>query len=126
MARVTPNDVRQIMTSDIAVEDAVIRTFIEAANLVITNTFEYDATTSSELKRELERWLTAHMLAMTVHKIAQTEQIGDANIRYTGYFGTGLDATPYGQVLKDMDTSGKMLNMGKREVTVYAVRSFDD
>lgn len=124
MARVTATEVKEIMDGA-TVEDTTVDAFITAANLVITDVFEYDTDTSTALKTELEKWLTAHMLAMTLEKTTQQEQVGEASVKYTGLFGRGLDSSPYGQMLKVLDVSGRLANLGKRKVTVYAIPNFD-
>jgi hypothetical protein len=99
--------------------------YIKAANLMVTNIFSGDTVTSEELKEEIEKWLAAHMVSSTVWKTAKREKLGEAEVEYTGKFGEDLSSTPYGQMVKVLDTTGKMNNLGKREVVMYSITSFE-
>jgi hypothetical protein len=124
MARVTPTEVKTIM-DNCTLTDPVILTFILASNQVVTKVFGYSATEDT-LYKEIERWLTAHMIASTISRTTSDEKIGDVSVKYTGQWGKNLDSTPYGQMVKVLDTSGKISNLGKGEATIYAVKSFDE
>lgn len=124
MARVTAQDVKEILETNLA--DQIIDTFITAANLTVTEVLGNDITLSDNQKTEIERWLTAHLVACTRQQQAQGEKVDDAAITYQGKTDKGLDATFYGQQVKVLDTTGKMANrIGKKAATIYAVTSFD-
>jgi hypothetical protein len=75
---------------------------------------------------EVERWLSAHLLASTRERQVQTEEVGQAKVAYNSKLGLGLDSTTYGQQVKLMDSSGLLANLGKRNASIYAVTSFDE
>jgi hypothetical protein len=121
-ARVTATEVKGIMDNCTTL-DATVNTFIEAGTLIIDKIFGEGDT--SNLTKEIERWFVAHMLASTVARTADTEKLGDAQIKYTGQWGKKLESTPYGQMVLVLDTTGKMANVGKMAASIYAVKKFD-
>ena len=124
MARVTHDEVKEIM-DNCTVTDAIVDTFIGAATELITQVFT-DGTVGDTLLKEIERWLTAHMLASTLSRTTSDEKLGDASVKFTGVWGKRLELTPYGQMVLILDTSGKMANAGKMAASIYAVEEFDE
>jgi len=125
MARVTAAEVKTIMDG-CTIADAIIDTFIVGANEVITVAFSGNSDVSDTLLKELERWLTAHMIASTIYRTTSEEKIGDASAKYTGEWGKKLESTPYGQMVLILDTTGIMGQVGKAQASIYAVKSFDE
>lgn len=126
MARVTIAEVEEIMeVLPSWITDVKITAFITSANLMVTDVYEYNTEVTTSMKKEIERWLTAHMISATLNRMAQQEQVGEASLRYIGYFGKGLEATPYGQMVLTLDTTGDIQKLGKRAATIYAIPSFD-
>lgn len=106
--------------------DPVVDAFITTANLIVTDVLGSDTTLSTAQLTEIEKWLTAHLLASTREKQEQKEKVGDADVTYQGKTGMGLDATMYGQQVKILDTTGKMAQkLGKKSATMTAVENFD-
>ena len=124
MARTTAAEVLQII-DNCTISTTIVDEFITAANLTITEILGSDTSLSTAQKTEIERWFTAHMLAVTIWKTTSTERLGDASVTYTGQFGQGLSASPYGQMVLLLDTTGKMGNIGKRKASIFAITSFD-
>ena len=125
MERVTADDVLAIM-DNCNLDSDVIDVYILAANRFVTSVYTDDTITSEELKREIERWFTAHMITSTRFRMASKEKIGDAEITYTGKWETGLSSTPYGQMVMQLDTTGKIARTGKSSATILAVKSFEE
>lgn len=126
MARVTAEEVLDIMDSDCVVSSIALTAMITAANTIITKVFKTNTdVTDAELK-ELERWLSAHIVASTLYRMATMERVGDAEVKYMGSFGQQLDSTPYGQMVKLLDTTGELAKAGKLAVSFYAVPNFDE
>lgn len=123
--RTTNARVLQIM-DNCTTSTTIIDRLITAASAVVDKVFESDSEISDTLLEEIECWLTAHMLASTLHRSTTNESLGDASVTYTGSFGEGLKSTPYGQMVLSLDTSGKMLRQGKQVASIYAIPSFDD
>lgn len=123
--RVTATEVLEIM-DNCTVEESVVDSIIIAANAIIDKVFEGDATVGTTLLKEMERWLTAHMIASTLSRMASVEKLGEAEITYTGKWGEKLNSTPYGQVVLTMDPTGKMAKAGRAGASIYAVPNFDE
>ena len=124
MARTSAAEVLQIL-DNCTLSTTIIDVYVEAANLVVTNVLGDDTTLGASLKEEIERWFTAHMIASTLWRTAKVEELGDAKVQYTGKWGESLSSTPYGQMVKQLDTTGKMGNLGKKAASIYAVTSFE-
>lgn len=124
MARVTVGEVKEIL-DDCNLTDPVIEAFIKGANVLVTKAFEDDTTLGEDLKKEIERWMTAHMIASTVERMAKKEGAGGASIEYTGQFGENLSSTPYGQTVLILDTTGLMSSLGGKTASITAIKSFD-
>lgn len=124
--RTTSAEVLQIM-DNCTVSTTIIDSFITSANALINKLFEYDIDDMpSTLLEEMERWLTAHMIASSLQRTTDTERLGDAEVKYTGKWGENLGSTPYGQMVMTLDYSGRMKSLGKGRAGIHAVPQFDD
>ena len=129
--RTSATEVKQI-NDGCTLSDPIVDAYITAANLVITEVFSNDTTTSTAILAEIERWYAAHIIASTVWRAPAREKVGDAEIEYGSkveYVGEGYDrlsATTYGQTAMQLDPTGKMNSIGKRAATIYAIKSFDE
>jgi hypothetical protein len=124
-ARVTASEVKEIM-DNCTLSDTIVDVYITGANALVTAILGDDTTISSTLLMEVERWYAAHMIASTTHRSAVSEKLGDASVKYADTFREGLMSTPYGQMVLQLDTTGKMGAVGMRRATIRAVDSFDD
>lgn len=124
MARTTAAEVKEIM-DNCTLEDDIVYVYIVAANALVTKILGDDTTIGSVLLEEIERWFTAHMIASTRWRTTTREKIGDASVEYTGEFKQNLSSTPYGQMVMQLDVTGKMGNVGKKAASIHAVTSFD-
>jgi hypothetical protein len=123
-ARVTATEVKAIM-DNCTTADAVVTVMIGAATELIDEVFSNNTEVSTTLLKEIERWLTAHMLASTLSRTTSDEKVGDAEVKYTGKWGSKLESTPYGQMVLTLDFTGKMAKMGKIGASITAIESFD-
>ena len=123
--RVTAAEVKEIM-DNCTTSDAIVNTLIGAASAVVDKVFTGDFTMTTAMLKEVERWLTAHMIASTLSRTTSDEKLGDAQVKYTGKWGEGLKSTPYGQMVLTLDVTGKMAKTGKMGVSVYAIPNFDE
>lgn len=124
MARTTATGVKQIL-DNCSLDDAIVNAYITAANLVVTEVFENNSEHSNTMLIEIEKWFTAHMIASTRWRTVESETVGDASVKYTGKYGLGLDFTPYGQMVQQLDTENLMSSLGKKGASIYAVKSFE-
>lgn len=121
-ARITATEVKAILdTSELS--DPIIDSFILGATALVNSVF--GVTDVTALTKEIERWLTAHLIASTVERMAEREGAGGASITYTGKYGENLSSTSYGQMVLTLDTTGKMAGLGRPNATIFAVPSFD-
>lgn len=124
MARTTSIEVKEIL--DTALTDAVVESYINIANAIVTDELSGSTLMSAAQLEEIERWLTAHMITSTKERMGKSEKLGDASITYTGEFGMGLDSTTYGQMVKFLDKTGALAAMGKKKITFKAITSFEE
>lgn len=124
MARITASEVKEIM-DNCTTDDNVIDVFIGAATALIDKIYAEDTTVTDTLLKEIERWLTAHMIASTVFRTTSDEKLGDATVKYTGQWGKKLESTPYGQMVLTLDPTGLMANTGKMGASIYAIPEFE-
>jgi len=120
--RATVQDIRIIM-DEIVLSDAIIEAYITSANVMVSNALG-DGTTP--VLKEIERWVTGHMIAVTRERQAKKEEAGGAKIEYTGTYGEFLRMTSYGQMALSLDISGKLslTSFILRPATIYAIKSF--
>ncbi len=98
--RVTASEVKEIIDTEIA--DSDVGVCIKGANLMI-DTYLANQNLSADLLKEIERWLAAHLVAMSKDPTERNIRVGEAEVRFTGDFGKGLEATRYGQVVLSLD-----------------------
>ena len=127
--RVTADGVKEIIPG-CTLGDPAIDMFIVGANTVINQTLS-GAGVSDATLTEMERWYAAHLISSTNYRLPAREKVGDAEVEYGSkveYVGKGYDrlsATPYGQMVLDLDPTGKMNTVGKRAVKIFAIPSFE-
>ena len=115
--RITAAEVRDIMDATV-LTDPIIGTYILGANTLINSVLGIGIT---DILKEIERWLTAHLIAISRERMAKKEEAGGAKIEYIGDYGAGLDSTPYGQMVQILDTTGAMATLMMKKATTYAV-----
>jgi len=121
-ARVTATEVIAIM-ANAELSTTKVDSFIAGANALVNASF--GAGDASAITKEIERWLTAHLLASTIERTASQEAAGGASVTYTGKFGERLSSTPYGQMVLVLDTAGLMMEFPhKQKVSIFAVPNF--
>lgn len=110
--RVTPTDVDAIIRDYDT--DIDLAPFITMANVLTDKVSSKD--TDSELTTgqlvEIERLLSAHFYDQRDHDL-ENEITGDAEGKYTGKFGMGLERTRHGQDAMMLDTTGYLRKISK-------------
>lgn len=123
--RVTEAEVRNIMNDmDSAVASATVTACITAANALVTAVCTGLGTA---LAKEVERWLSAHFVAIGDMKIASQSANG-ASESYQHAVAIGLNVTMYGQQAIALDTTGglaSVANTGARKTTYLKVLAPD-
>lgn len=105
MARATVDQVRAIITTEL--EDSAIEAYLESASNMVGEWFSGVSATET-LLTEIERWVTAHLIAMSKERQAKEEGAGGAYIKYVGLYGTGLKTTTYGQTAIEIDVTNTL------------------
>lgn len=125
-ARVTATEVKAILSSRVSarLSDATVNSFIAGATLLVDNAIGSATDLSDDLKKEIERWFTAHMISCSIERMAESEGADGTSIKYTGRYGKGLESTPYGQTVISLDATGRMAALGKQAASMTAVASF--
>jgi len=96
-----------------ALTETEISPYLKTASLVV-DTYLAGEGMSATLLREIELYLAAHFAAFVRDRPAVEEIIDEAEIRYpANSLGKNLDATPYGQIAKSLDSSGKLNAIGE-------------
>ena len=121
----TVSDVQTLM-QDTTINSAYITSVLTTVDLILTKIYEdSDCVISNDLLTQLQKYYAAHIIASTTSRIARTEKLGEAQVEYAGKYGSGLDSTPYGQMVKLIDPCGMIAKSGKIAATIYAIKSFD-
>lgn len=123
MARVTAAEVKEIINTSLT--ETQVTPYITSANVYVTDRLGSSTLAASTLK-EIERWFTAHMIASTQERISKSEEAGGARIEYVGEYGEGLKSTPYGQMCISLDTTGLLVQEGKKKISFYVLGRGDD
>ena len=101
-----------------------IEAYIGIASGMVDDVAAVGTLTGSKLA-DLERFLTAHLIVITKERRGIEEEIGgDTRIKYSDIFGEGLNATEFGQMVAQLDTTGTLRALGKKRVYFKAVTSF--
>ena len=118
-ARVNDAEVKEIIDTSLTTT-----AFITAANLTVNNYLGGTDLDDDTLK-EIERWLSAHFVAIRDPKI-RSEGMGKATQVYeVGLMGKSLEFTSWGQQVLLLDSSGKLRNAGKRASKIEAINFTD-
>lgn len=99
-ARVTEEEVREILTTSLT----SLTAFISTANVMVTEELVGEGLSDDRLK-EIERYLAAHFACIASPR-KRDEKVDVASATYRGKTDMGLDATLYGQQAKILDTTG--------------------
>ncbi|MFW6002556.1 MAG: hypothetical protein ACOCQD_04380 [archaeon] len=122
MATATVDEVRAIIDTNI--EDTNVESYIDSASSLLSIWFS-GVTASQELLTELEKWVAAHLIAMTKERQAKEEGAGGAYIKYAGVFGTGLKTTSYGQTAIEIDTTNTLRSVSGKQIKFFAIKEGD-
>lgn len=115
--RVTPAEVIVIM--DTSLTETQMQPFVDLANSMVNEHLLGEGVATATLGK-IELQLSAHYAAAFKDRIAESQKIGDASIKFIGKFDMGLDLTPYGQMAKSLDPTGILaeLDLGAAEIEV--------
>lgn len=106
--RVSAVEVQEIINTELTT--GRIETFISGAATFIENALAGKSLSEDHLK-ELQRWMSAHLIATTSERQLQKASAGPASATYFGVPGKGLEGSTYGQAVLNMDFTGTLAEM---------------
>ena len=112
MPRVTAAEVKQVF--DTSLEDDRLVPFIAQADLIIDEELVGRDLSDARLKL-ISQHLSAHYASLALDRRADQEGVAGATITYQGRTGMGFNATQYGQTALELDNSGRLRYLMKRE-----------
>ena len=116
---VTAAEVKQIISTTLG--DTIVDAYISDADEMLNQILSGDTTLSAGVKKAMEKWLTAHMIACTQTRMEVEAGAGGAYIKYANVYGENLKSTPYGQMVLTLDTTGNFAALGGRSARLIAV-----
>jgi uncharacterized protein (DUF1697 family) len=120
--RTNAADVKAIIATSLT--ESEVDVYIADANALVNAILGEEGLTDA-LLTTIEKWVSAHLIAMTKSRQPQYKKIGDGAESYPK-LGMNMQTTTYGQTALAFDTSGKLANTGKKRIKIEAVPSFDD
>lgn len=121
--RTTAAEVQAIIETSLT--ETQIDAIIVSSNVYVTARLG-STTLSDEVLKEIERWMTAHMIASGKERQAEQEEAGPAKIKYAGKTGLGLQSTSYGQMCLSLDTTGELAKESRRPISIQALSSLEE
>lgn len=118
MANVTATEVKLII--DTSLSDEIIDAFISGAYEALEEAFS-EVSISEGLRKELERWVAAHLIASTREQQLQEAAAGSAKAKFQGKTGMDLRSTFYGQNALSLDYTGTLASLGGKGVSIKAI-----
>jgi len=107
--RVTEAEVEEIIDIDSSLSTTA---FITAANALVTAVC-VDSSLTTTLLKEIERWVSAHFIAMSKDPRAVKEKAGPISTDFGFKQEIGLKNTTYGQTAINLDISGALGQLAK-------------
>ncbi len=118
--RTTATDVEELLAANWDDETSVTP-YIQTANMLVNRVVVLAARlpspivfTAAELEL-IERWLAAHCYCQT-DMLYQSKSTGGASASFQGQTAMHLESTRYGQMAMDLDYSGVLATINKRQV----------
>ena len=110
---------------DTSLENDAIVPFIELASRMVDDKLTGQGMSDDKLK-DIETWLTAHLIAITKERQARSEKVGDITFEFTDIESTGLRSTTYGQMAVMLDDSGALEKASKKRAYIKSIAQYPD
>lgn len=117
--RTTISDVRIVIPTGL--EDLEISGLMKIANRMVTTVLSTTVLEESTM-RDIETWLTAHLIAMGKERQTREERVGDMWLKFSENKEQFLLSTTYGQMVLMLDTSGSFQSASKMRASIQAIR----
>lgn len=119
-ARTTKTAVRYVI--DTALEDDEIDAMITQANLMVTRVVG-SAGLADDVLKDIETWLTAHLIAIGKERQPLSEKVGDIWLTFEKRGGKGfLEMTTYGQAVLFLDPTGNFQKSSLKRASIVAIK----
>lgn len=115
MARTTAAEVQAILLDNYDGTSS-LTAFIKTANIVVNrlSALDSDSVLDADTLEEIECYLAAHYYAHA-DQLKQAESTGRSSMTYQGQTAMGFRSTQYGQTALELDFSGNLSTMGKKQ-----------
>lgn len=117
---ITAADVLEIMDSKLT--ELQIAPFLVTSQAIVTANLSSSALSATILD-EIRKYLAAH-LASIRSPFAIRKKLGESEETYGYKGGLGLNATPYGEVVKMLDTSGILFSIMSEQIVTVGILDF--
>lgn len=121
--RTTKSAVRAII--DTSIEDHELDRFIILSNSIVTRVSS-GQNLPSDLLKDIETWLTAHLIAISKERQPLEERAGDIWLVYQEAPAGFLQASTYGQMVLFLDTSGAFQRTAMKRAWIKAIKQVND
>lgn len=120
MARIQATDLEDIFDTDLTAIQ--LNAFIAGAHVIVNENLVGKGL-SEALLTEIEKWLAAHLASIRDQRVQSENIAGEYSVTYQGKTGLGLDATLYGQMVKQFDHTGTLATLGQKRASITVLRT---
>jgi len=113
MARTNPHKVNAVIPED--PDPGEIKVHVDDAHEYVNDRLPLSEIQSGTLER-IERFLAAHRYKFLQNRSLEEFERNSASGSFSGAFGEGLKATPWGQQALEEDPSGELARQGSQSV----------
>lgn len=110
---------------DTTLESDEIEVYIGHANLIVTRVTAEESL-SAELLKQIETYLSAHLIAIGKERQPLEERVGDIWLVYQESPSGFLESTTYGRMVLFLDTSGVFQKSSMKKVSIKAIKQVND
>lgn len=123
MARTDPTTVKSIMQTGLG--DPEINALINIANPIVTRVVGGEGMTDAVLK-DIETYLTAHLIAIGKERQPREERVGDIWVKYQENPKGWLESTTFGQTVIFLDESGNLARRSLKKARIRAIEQIKE
>jgi hypothetical protein len=107
-------------------EDPEISALMQVANRMVTTVVGSEGSLTEETLKDLETWMTAHIIAIGKERQTREERVGDVWVKYNENKSQFLQSTSYGQMVLFLDTTGKFQSASKMRASIQSIKQEED
>ena len=120
--RTTEDKVQAIISYDLMLIPDIDQ-FIADASLIVDNVIAIDSRASAAILELVERYLTAHLIAISDPRVKR-EQVKTLAVEYAVSLDKGFAITTYGTVAMTVDITGRLAAFNNRLITGGGIKQF--